>query len=614
MYFCEVQNSGAIRFFQGVNRLHLSDKEIYALAQTESFSGNREISAFPAEVGLRITAQPPNATLALIARPKRGSVWVELNPSQAWIDDGVKIAFVSPESVSEVMVELALSGFNDSGINFRDTALLSTKLGQHFFVDLQVSDWDPVQSVISHELGEASHTLKVKLHDYQEWSVSRLTDLCSKGLGAVLADEMGLGKTVQSIAVILAMVNQGGTVLVVVPSVLITNWLREFAKFAPTLKIGVHHRPSLSEIEPGSYADFDVVLTAFSTVTSTKGDLHLFNTRNWDLVVVDEAQFIKNPDAKRAIAVKELSRKSSLALSGTPVENSPLDIWSIAEFIFPTLLGERQGFDTQIDVSDEALDKVKRLLMPLLIRRRLEDVSTDLTLPERIEENEFLSMSPEKVALQREILDSPDGNSQAKFNSLLLLAAEAHVSDSYGTLLSSPKFRRLKMLVSNAFDSDEKLIVFCRYRATLDRIREGLLSSFSNFTCEMIRGDSGSSEERQEILDRFSRAKRSVLLLNPDAAGFGLNITAANHVVHFHPLWNPAKTDQATKRAHRPGQEKVTKVHHLIYQGSVEEAILERSVAKRAIADLLIGEEFDQKAVPDIQEVIRRVQGYASDL
>lgn len=607
-YRCTVSPEG-YEFFNGNDALVASPLEVFELAQTFEFKGDRSVSAFPAEIGLMLRASPQKSILALIAKPDGAYPWQEIDERQSWLDGGAKLHFLDPEEIREVRNLLARFDIDLGEVTYQAGVRVASELSSSLQIELDVEEGS--ESLPVKDFGNKihNHRISVKLHEYQEWSVRRMSALCASGLGVVLADEMGLGKTVQSIAVMTNVVNSGGAVLAVVPPVLIPNWVRELRKFAPSLTVGVMHRASGANIHPNEYGDFDVLITAYSTLASAKGDLQLLNSKTWDLVVLDEAQFIKNPDAKRSVAAKHLNRKASIALSGTPVENSPLDIWAISEFIFPSLLGARTGFETKQEVSEEALEKVTRLLRPLMIRRTLDDIAEENGLPERIDETEYFQMPFEKSELQKQIL-SEERNSQSKFNSLLMLAAEAHDSDDHFSLRSSPKLERLQMIIQSAFESGEKVIVFCRYRRTIDNIRAALQSSLPGTFIQVIRGDSGTPEDRQDIVDQFSSVDRGVLLLNPQAAGYGLNITAANHVVHYHPLWNPAQTDQATKRAHRPGQRKLTRVHHLLYESSVEEVVFERSEQKRDLAKMLVGEEFDPGQMADLNEIMERMQGF----
>lgn len=580
--------------------------QVFEIMQTEEFSSDQKISARPAELGLRITTSPPWAQIDLMARPRHGS-WMTVSIEDDWVHDEAQIAYMSPYAKHQVLEFLDTYGAPFGKIGFSKAARLAVGAGDELFIEVLESASSPASSGDAQASELGTHSLKVPLHDYQQWSVNKLTEFCRSGLGAVLADEMGLGKTVQAIAVVINMINQGGKALVVVPSVLIPNWRREFTKFAPTLRVGVHHRPSGQEVYPDDYPELDVVITSYSALASKYGDAHLINKERWSIAVIDESQFIKNPDAKRSEATKLINRASSLALSGTPVENSPLDVWSLAEFIFPNLLGDREEFDTDIFLTDLALHRVRSFFRPLMIRRTLDDIASMHPLPDRIEEVEYLDMGRERRLEQQQVL-SASVTPQSRFNSLVMLAAESHSDQDEPTFKSSAKYRRLRMLIQNAIQSGEKLIVFCNYKTAMNFLRDSIRNEFPNIYCDVIRGDSGSPEERQKIVDDFSAAQYGVLILNPVAAGFGLNITAANNVVHFHPQWNPAKTDQATKRAHRPGQTRVTKVHHLIYESSVEEVIAKRSNTKRELASNLLGGEPVVVEMPSLDKLFAEVK------
>lgn len=597
---------GKIVFSEDGAPLVIPDSEIFYLAQSKSFSGNRFLSARAAEVGLSITTVGATSTIEPMARP-RGGIWNPVQVTQRWVDDGTKVAYIPGPFIDSLAVKLADVGFGFFQIPFRDVPYLLSQISDEYAVEFNEPVW-PERDIEQQELDAESHPLSVKLHSYQEWCVQKMAVFCNAGLGAILADEMGLGKTVQAIALAAKVVEKSGSILIVVPPVLIPNWRRELARFCPSMRVGVMHRPSGQDVFPDEYNQFDVVITSYSTLTGSRGDLELLNTKTWELVVIDEAQFIKNPDAQRALAVKRLNRVASLALSGTPVENSPLDIWSLAEFIFPSLLGARSDFETGLQVSPVALERVSKLLKPLMIRRTLEEVSADLTLPERIEKVDYLEMTREMARHQDELIQG-HGDSRSKFHELTMLSAGAR-HDSLLTFMESSKYQRLEMLLENAFAVNERVIVFAIYRNCLDQLMQATLMRYPDAYCGMIRGDSGTPEQRQQIVDDFSNSKRAVLFLNPEAAGFGLNITSANHVIHFHPLWNPAKTDQATKRAHRPGQTKPTLVHHFIYENSIEEAIWERTEAKRNLAAEILESGTSNESPASFEEVLATVRGY----
>lgn len=604
IFECKVSASGP-EFFENGQLLRLSALEIFQIAQRETFTGDRGVSAIPADIGLSLASTPPTSQLRLLAKPRRGE-WRRVDIKDTWLDDGSRLHFISADQRQEIIEILESLGLNLGKILFRAAPSLASELADSFHLEIEEPVWESEQ--VQPPSSIDPHFLEATLHPYQASAVERITNLCKMGIGSVLADEMGLGKTLQAIAVAANLVSEGGQVLVVVPPILLPNWKRELQKFAPSLAVAVHHRAVGSSLSEEEIRSFDVVLTPFSSLTSSSGDFELLASKTWDLVILDEAQFIKNPDAKRSSAAKRLPREASLALSGTPVENSPLDVWSLSEFIFPSLLGGREDFDTDISLSETALTRVQAFFRPVMIRRTLDEVSSDLKLPDRIEKYEYLEMGSEKKMIQEEILNRETSN-QSKFQELLMLAAESHKSDEFASFCSSNKWQRLQMLIENGIEESQKIIVFARYRSALDNLYRAIEETFPTIFCAKIRGDSGTPAERQATVDRFSESVFGVLLLNPEAAGYGLNITAANRVVHLHPLWNPAKTDQATKRAHRPGQTRITTVHHLIYEGSVEEAIVERSTAKRSLAEALLAGEPSTLDDVSIKDLLQSLEG-----
>lgn len=604
IFECKVSASGP-EFLENGKLLRLSALEIFRIAQRETFTGDRSVSAIPADIGLSLASTPPTSQLRLLAKPRRGE-WRRVDIKDTWLDDGSRLHFISADQRQEIIEILESLGLNLGKILFRAAPSLASELADSFHLEIEEPVWESEQ--VHPPSSIDPHFLEANLHPYQASAVERITNLCKMGIGSVLADEMGLGKTLQAIAVAANLVSEGGQVLVVVPPILLPNWKRELQKFAPSLAVAVHHRAVGSSLSEEEIRSFDVVLTPFSSLTSSSGDFELLASKTWDLVILDEAQFIKNPDAKRSSAAKRLPREASLALSGTPVENSPLDVWSLSEFIFPSLLGGREDFDTDISLSETALTRVQAFFRPVMIRRTLDEVSSDLKLPDRIEKYEYLEMGSEKKMIQEEILNRETSN-QSKFQELLMLAAESHKSDEFASFCSSNKWQRLQMLIENGIEESQKIIVFARYRSALDNLYRAIEETFPTIFCATIRGDSGTPAERQATVDRFSESVFGVLLLNPEAAGYGLNITAANRVVHLHPLWNPAKTDQATKRAHRPGQTRITTVHHLIYEGSVEEAIVERSTAKRCLAEALLAGEPSTLDDVSIKDLLQSLEG-----
>ena len=429
------------------------------------------------------------------------------------------------------------------------------------------------------------------LYPYQNDGWQWLSFLCQQGLGGILADEMGLGKTVQIIAALASPVREiVAPSLIVAPSTLLENWRREFYKFAPTLGTIVHQGPKRTGL-PASLLGNDIVITSYDTVVR---DNALFDMIDWKVVVLDEAQAIKNPETRRALAMKKLKRNVAIAVTGTPVENRLRDLWSIIDFILPGYFGSENDFESRFGDGADGGHAVEPFVSPLMLRRRVADVAQDL--PARIDVPQILRLDYSEVEeyerIRKEIL-----NEYGKSATLVALT-KLRMYCTHPLLLGGPhpefenlaqfgKFRRLLEIVEEIFENSEKVLVFTSYNRMSDLIVAEVAKLFGAYA-KTIDGRTPVTE-RQKIVDRFSSEDGSALLaLNPRAAGTGLNITAANHVIHYNLEWNPAVEDQASARAYRRGQDKPVTVHRLIFADTVEEAIDHRLQRKRDIANAAV--------------------------
>ncbi len=449
-----------------------------------------------------------------------------------------------------------------------------------------------------------------ELYPYQIDGWQWLRFLMREQLGGLLADEMGLGKTLQVIA---ALRDSGeersfAGALVIAPGSLLENWIREIMKFCPDFKVLKHH----GNMRAGSPADlegFDVVVTSYDTVSR---DLSLLRMILWNVAILDEAQYIRNPDALRTRSVKQIKRKSGVAVTGTPVENRLRDLWSIMDFVLPGYLGCLDAFESRYSESEEAAVLLEPLVSPLMLRRRVAEVASDL--PERIDIPEILELNqPESEAYEkvRESVYEKYG-AAATFVSLgklrqfcahpgIIKSEEAYLAHNEFT-----KFERLKELLDEIFTMGEKVLVFTSFTAMADRIATTVAEVFG-VMAKTLDGRL-SIPERQPMIDYFSTAEGpAVLVLNPRAGGTGLNITAANHVIHYNPEWNPAVEDQASARAYRRGQECPVTVRQLILSGTVEEVMSERLQRKRKLAEAaIIGVEGQDEDYADIVTALKR--------
>jgi len=503
--------------------------------------------------------------------------WYVLSPRQDHLVAGKRVHAVD-EELQARLGELAAMHVGDmsamTGPEY--VSLLAEPLLQGLLVD-EVTRVAAVEAVgpISPATVEASG-LQASLYPYQAEGVAAMLVLSQSEVGALLGDEMGLGETLQAIAVLSLEVEKGQS-LVICPGSLIENWRRELSQFAPHLSVAVHHGSSRGTL-PDRFPASDVVVSTYETVTN---DIAFLEERQFNLVVLDEAQMVKNPDASRSTAIKRLQRRIGIAVTGTPLENSLVDLWSLAEFVHPGLLGRKESFLTSFPDESAAAERLGQIMGPVTIRRSVDQVA--LELPPLIEMMRPMRMD---LALQNrydEVLASGDG---LEINTRLRVVA-AHADEAEESFEERQKNEFVLLQLDRILRTPEKALIFCDFRRTLDRLFSLLRQKFPSTYVQIIDGKTERSE-RQSIVDTFSSGSRgAVLLLNPRAAGVGLNITAANHVFHYSPNYNPAVTEQATKRAHRQKQRRPVFVHHLYYVDSVEERAAEIASSKAALADAL---------------------------
>ena len=446
-----------------------------------------------------------------------------------------------------------------------------------------------------------------ELFDYQEIGVSFLAAVARESIGCILADEMGLGKTLQIIALLsIEKIAARGPNLIVCPATLLENWHREIETFAPHLSTLVHAGP-LRTGNPTVFTSYDIVITSYETAVR---DEPLLSSAKWNVLTLDEAQNIKNPDAQRTVAVKGLPRRVSLAVTGTPVENKLTDLWSIADFALPGLLGSRKDFEESYDDSHEDASRLAPVVAPILLRRRLEEVAKDL--PPRIDVPQVLSMTRQMASLyediRKEIVDTY-GTSAT-----LVALGKMRQFCTHPRLLGiswedpakeMPKYQRLVEILEEIFARGQKALVFSSFTGMADILLEDIPKRFPSAWTGFIDGRV-PVENRQALVDRFSKHEGyGFLALNPKAAGVGLNITAANHVIHYNPEWNPAVEDQASARAHRRKQKLPVTVHHLFFADSVEEVVVDRLSLKRMIAG---GAVVGHKGASDASDIARALK------
>ncbi|MGW4405516.1 DEAD/DEAH box helicase [Nonomuraea sp. NPDC004702] len=466
--------------------------------------------------------------------------------------------------------------------------------------------------------------LDAVLRPYQERGLAWLSFLSELGLGGVLADDMGLGKTVTTLALL---VHERATAptLLVCPMSLVGNWQREAARFAPGLSVYVHHGPGR---DAARIAAADLVITTYGTAHR---DLEILREHEWRRVVCDEAQAIKNSGTLQARAVRSIPTRTRLALTGTPVENHLAELWSIMEFANPGLLGPRARFRTRFQEpiearqDEQAADALKRATGPFILRRLKTDRSVISDLPEKIEIKEWCPLTPEQATLYQAVVDDMlariDDSEGVERRGLVLSAMArlkqvcnhpAHLLKDGSRLAGrSGKLARLEQLAEEVLAEGEKALLFTQY-AEFGTMLQPYLAQRLGRPVLWLHGGL-PKKTRDRLVERFQHDPEPMLfLLSLKAAGVGLNLTAASHVVHVDRWWNPAVEDQATDRAFRIGQRRNVQVRKLICAGTLEERVDQMIERKKALAERVVGageEWLTDLSTDELREVFRLTGG-----
>ncbi len=448
------------------------------------------------------------------------------------------------------------------------------------------------------------------LRPYQERGLAWLDFMSRIGLGAILADDMGLGKTIQILSMLLnerEQENQQRATLLVCPMSLLTNWQKEAARFAPSLDVYLHH--GAGRLRGEELAErvgrADLVLTTYGTALRDRDVLAAFE---WERVVCDEAQAIKNSAARQAQAVRSLPARTRLALTGTPVENHLAELWSIMEFCNPGLLGPavtfRKRYQEPIerDGDEAATAALKRATGPFVLRRLKTDKTIISDLPEKMEMKVWCTLTPEQAGLYQAIVEDMmdriagsegierHGNVLAAMTKLKQVCNHpAHLLKDGSRLPDrSGKLARLEELAEEIVGEGDKALVFTQY-AEFGSMLQPYLAAHLDHPVLWLHG--GLPKKRRDALvERFQHDDEPMIfLLSLKAAGTGLNLTAANHVIHFDRWWNPAVENQATDRAFRIGQRRNVQVRKFICAGTLEERIDEMIERKLALAESVVG-------------------------
>ena len=452
--------------------------------------------------------------------------------------------------------------------------------------------------------------LRAALRPYQDAGVRWLGFLTRLGLGACLADDMGLGKTLQVLALLLTMARREEPKppsLVVAPASLLANWAAEAERFAPSLSVFVAH-PAFSPAErlkapEETLAASDLVVTSYAALLR----LGWIGETRWRLVVVDEAQGIKNPGAKQTRAVKALKTDARIALTGTPVENNLSDLWSIFDFLNPGLLGSVKAFQNYAkrlaDQTPPSYGPLRKLIAPYVLRRMKTDRSVIADLPDKTEVIAYCGLTRKQAALYQTTVEAFERRLEELSDDMgrrgLVLATLMrlkqicnHAAHGLGggrwPSEDSGKFARLAEIAVTIASRQEKLLVFTQFTEIIEPLSAELAGVFGRPGL-MLSGDTAVGR-RKELVKTFQEDERvPFFVLSLKAGGSGLTLTAASHVVHFDRWWNPAVENQATDRAFRIGQKRNVLVHKFVCRGTIEERIDALIESKRQMAEELLG-------------------------
>ncbi len=438
---------------------------------------------------------------------------------------------------------------------------------------------------------EVPKELKAELRDYQISSLNWFETLDHLGFGGILADEMGLGKTIQTISFLLTKKNKRS--LIITPTSLIHNWKNEFEKFAPTIKVGIAHglkKDRTTVIK--NIEDYDVVLTTYG---SLRNDLEKYEKINFDYCIIDEAQNIKNPLAASTDAVKAIHAKNKFALTGTPIENNLLELWSIFDFIMPGYLYNLTKFNAVFIKDETQIENLKRMIRPFILRRTKKQVIKEL--PDKIERQFLVEMGKSQKNVygiyvedvKQKLKEKKDIKNKITVFSYLTKLRQLCLDPSVvieGYKGKSAKTEACLEIIKEYTEENNKILVFSQFTTVLKNIGKKL--DKNNIKYYYLDG-STKSEDRIKLVDDFNESEEiRVFLISLKAGGTGLNLTSANTVIHFDPWWNPSVENQASDRAHRYGQKQVVEVIKLIAKGTIEEKIVALQETKKKLIDDMI--------------------------
>jgi len=540
-----------------------------------------------------------------------------LNESEGLAFIKNKWVAVDPEKLEQALkaYEKAKKIMGKEGLNLRDA--LRLQLNPEKFLDIQAIDIDRsvsngkwLESVIRKLLKPdlitsvaPDSTFKGELRGYQQSGLNWLYFLHSLRFGACLADDMGLGKTIQVLAFLNRLKSNskksgkpGKASLLVIPASLISNWVNEIKRFSPDIKFHIAHPTANSEqnAKPGDKKSpdafdldtFDLVITTYALVQKYEW----LQSYSWNYLILDEAQAIKNPGTKQTRAIKKLTAGNRIIMTGTPIENRLTDIWSLFDFLNPGLLGnfkEFKKFSKDLKNDHSGYSRLRRLISPYILRRLKIDKSVISDLPDKVEMKTYAALSKKQILLYKQMVEGIKitiAETKGIQRKGLILASLIkfkqlcnHPDQFLGTgefeEKASGKFLRLREICEIIYEKREKVLVFTQFKEITEPLHDFLENIFKSKG--LVLHGSVAVGKRKKLIEQFQSRDYHApfMVLSLKAGGVGLNLTEANHVIHFDRWWNPAVENQATDRAFRIGQKKNVIVHKFLTKGTVEEKI-----------------------------------------
>ena len=532
--------------------------------------------------------------------------WVEINKEK------LKAILHALDKVKDVAKDEALSLGDAMRIELNINEMLNISSDE---IDISVSNgqWlremkETLINPTALQKVDIAPSLNATLRLYQKDGYQWLYQMSKLGFGACLADDMGLGKTVQMIAFLeYSRVNTGGQALLILPASLIGNWQKEIERFAPEMPYQILHKSDLKSSET-----IQIKENKFLYITTYGMALRLEELKDikWDYLILDEAQAIKNPGTKQTRAIKQIPAKMRIAMTGTPIENRLSDLWSLFDFLNQGLLGTTKEFtDFTKGLTNNAVgySKLRKMIQPFILRRLKTDKKIISDLPDKLEMNAYTTLSKKQIALYKQLIEQikeklTDSEGIERkgliLSSIMKFKQICNHPDQYlGREEYKPehsgKFEKLREICETICEKRERVLVFTQFREMTEPLSDFLKEIFSKEGFVLHGGT--TVKKRNEMVKEFNGERYiPYMVLSLKAGGVGLNLTAANHVIHFDRWWNPAVENQATDRAFRIGQTKNVMVHKFVTKGTIEEKINSIIEEKQALSGELLGSGGEQ--------------------